>query len=109
MCISPHLYTSAICMYLPDLYFCFAAALLCASGYHRTGTPTAGTQKKCKSNTKTNICGYSEQQNNFVYGTFNKTTRKAARLLCYLPPVRTNSKGQSTGKKLRKISVLRHK
>ena len=140
MCIFPHLYTSAICMYLPDLYFCFAAALPCASGYYRTGTPTAGTQartdslsdgyrlrlpgtmyhrhgvtasagtqKKCKSNTKTNICGYSEQQNNFVYGTFNKTTRKAARLLCYLPPVRTNSKGQSTGKELRKISVLRHK
>ena len=48
MCIFPHLYTSAICMYLPDLYFCFAAALLCASGYHRTGTPTAGTQKSAK-------------------------------------------------------------
>lgn len=64
MCIFPHLYTSAICMYLPDLYFCFAAALPCASGYHRTGTPTASTQKKCKSNPKTGICAYSEQQYN---------------------------------------------
>ena len=36
-------------MYLPDLYFCFAAALPCASGYHRTGTPIAGTQARTDS------------------------------------------------------------
>lgn len=83
MCIFPHLYTSAICMYLPDLYFCFAA--LYHIGTHSIGAradpqqtgcklrsvfsfvccgSTMCERKTCKSNPKTGICAYSEQQYN---------------------------------------------
>ena len=44
MCIFPHLYTSAICMYLPDLYFCFAA--LYHIGTHSIGARTDPHRKQ---------------------------------------------------------------
>lgn len=46
MCIFPHLYTSAICMYLPDLYFCFAA--LYHIGTHSIGARADPQQTGCK-------------------------------------------------------------
>ena len=69
----PHLRAITICMYLPDLYFCFRLYTMCEPGHiptgaradpQQTGIRTHTKYKMRKSNTKTNICGYSEQQNN---------------------------------------------